>query len=290
MKPIQRVCLSAHLDDVEYSIGGVVAKWAREGEAPVVVTVFAGSSPRPLTKLGLMTNTEAGIPSEIDMPRLRRAETAAAMDRLGVTQHVELPLLDAIYRRKDDGHDLCDTWEAPFQLPLEVEGRTLRAVVTGLSETLRDLEPAERYELYLPLTFGNHIDHRIVRRAGELLAEGSPRKEVIHVLYFEDQPYAMDPNRAAGHRRAYVTRESRGNYPVPLLPEDVDAWIDAIECHESQEEDLFGELPDWRIRLRESLRDENAYSCGFWTPDVVLPLPIAEARLAHLASAKSLSN
>lgn len=146
------VAVSPHLDDAVLSVGGTLARLAREGERVVVLTVF----------------------SEGDASyAARRAEDVEACASLGlIAQH--LGLADAPYRR-----DLPRTFEALVHGPLEPSDADALAVSRALVAALAPHRP--RLVLW-PLGVGEHVDHRIVH--GASAAFGRPS------ALYEDRPYA----------------------------------------------------------------------------------------------------
>lgn len=121
----------AHPADLDYFIGGTLAKWAASGTAIVYVVVTAGE------KGGSETMTPA------DIARLRRTEQQAAARILGVQEVVFLGYSDA--------EMLTPTLELRGKLVAEIRRFRPDSVVT--------LDPTR---FYVGDTYINHPDHRVV--------------------------------------------------------------------------------------------------------------------------------
>ena len=160
------LCISAHPDDNEFTVGGTVARWAREGRDVAFCLVTTGGA-------GVNEHT----PSPDGLIPIRERETRAAARILGVTELVFLGYTDG-------------TLEPTLALRRDLT-RVIRRyrpdiVVTG--------DPTVRY---YGSEYMNHPDHRAAASAAldavfpssetsaifpELLAEGLPPHKVKQVF------------------------------------------------------------------------------------------------------------
>jgi LmbE family N-acetylglucosaminyl deacetylase len=227
----RRLVVSPHLDDGALSCGGAVAAWAEAGEAPVVVTVFAGRPPGPLTDFARFQHQRWGETG--DLVGLRRQEDERAMAVLGA-RPCWLDYPDCIYR----GDRYADE-AALFGRVAAAEAGLAARVADDLHALWRDTAAAT---LYLPLGLGHHVDHQITREAGRLLHERG-----LAVAWYEDFPYAIRPGGVA-QRRA-LTRE--------LAPEVIDIAAvfarkcQAVACYASQLPVLFGAVTAMPAAVRD---------------------------------------
>ena len=180
---MQHIYLSPHFDDAVYSCGGMIHRQARQGEPVCVLTVFAGD-PAPGAVSPLAQRLHADWHQGADAARTRATEDAAALRVLGASgEHWDFR--DAIYRRSADGAFLYPTFEDLFQSIHAAD----QSLIADLARRLQLLaaEGSTPTTFYVPLGVGGHVDHGIVRAAGEhLRAAGGA------VLFYEDQPYAAN--------------------------------------------------------------------------------------------------
>lgn len=160
------LCISAHPDDNEFTIGGSVAKWTREGRTVGFCLVTTGGA-------GVNEHT----PSPEKLIPLREKETHAAARILGVKQVILLGYADGT---------LEPTLGMRRDLTRVIRRFRPDVVVTG--------DPTVRY---YGNEYMNHPDHRAVSSAAldavfpssetaaifpELLAEGLPPHKVKQVF------------------------------------------------------------------------------------------------------------
>lgn len=226
MAPVRLLVLSPHYDDAAYSLGGLLHQQARAGHRVVVVTVCgagpqAGGGVPPLAReLHARWIASAKTDGWLNTAAAERAaEDAAALAILGV-EGQSLDIADCIYRRDPATAEwLCPTEESLFAGEGVREpdlARRIAAAVIALAGT-------SGAEVLAPLGIGNHVDHRLARRAAEMAAGPA-------LVFYEDYPYAaaegtMSPEAA-----------TRGLVPRgwPLEPDDLDAWTAAAQAYTSQ--------------------------------------------------------
>ena len=217
----RRLVLSPHFDDAALSCGGALARWALAGEAPVVVTIFAGRPAGPLSDFARFQHARWGDPA--DLIGLRRDEDRRAMATLGATP-IWLEHADCIYRG-----DRYTTEASLFGPVAPDEAGLVEAIATEVERLWRAMAGAV---VYLPLVLGNHVDHQVTRQAGErLAARGVP------TAWHEDFPYAARPGGV--ERFQALTAGLRPEiFPIGDV---IERKIAAIACYASQVPVLFGE-------------------------------------------------
>ena len=151
------LCISAHPDDNEFTIGGSVARWSREGRDVAFCLVTTGGA-------GVNEHT----PSSEGLIPIREKETRAAARILGVSEVILLGYPDGT---------LQPTLEMRRDLTRVIRRVRPDIVVTG--------DPTVRF---YGNEYMNHPDHRAVADAAldaifpELLAEGLDRHKVKQVF------------------------------------------------------------------------------------------------------------
>lgn len=253
------VFVSPHPDDVALSCGGLIANLRGSGESVEIVTIYCGPgrldrlTPYQRLALGFGAQeksrpgddiesvrgvpsgagspaTDAGLPTPAEVMAVRRAEDEAYARYVGASiQFASLP--DAVFRDYRGDDQLMGPPRAGDPVPTE----QLRAA----------LATAQPSTLYLPLSIGGHVDHRLVRRAGmELLVEpGSPY--IGRAFFYEDFPYAL---KSGFERLDQLDEEVLASLPAgaTLTPEYVDIEdaierkLEGLRAYESQHGRLFG--------------------------------------------------
>jgi LmbE family N-acetylglucosaminyl deacetylase len=208
-----RVYLSPHLDDAVFSCGGLILRQTNAGDDVQVVTVFSGDPPvGELTPFAYELHRRWG--GEGSPMGLRRAEDLVACGRLGASV-VHLGLADAVYRRGAGGEALHPTVESLFGLPSPEDEEQINLITDTLERAV-----AREAEVYLPLGIGSHVDHLLVRRAGERAGRAHwYYREIPYVL--REAPLVVEPP-PAGVSEARVT----------LAEAEIEMWaIGAGEYH-----------------------------------------------------------
>lgn len=228
------VYLSPHLDDAIYSCGGLIARQIHEGHSITVLTVFAGDPPPgPLTPFaGELHERWQGGEAAMN---LRRQEDLEACARLGAAAlHMGLP--EAIYRKGADGEWLYPTEEAIFgQLDQADE-----ALIGQLAEAIDEVSPAGA-QVYAPVGFGGHVDHRLTRNAAERLERP--------LWLYHDFPYAargFDPPSDFPPKDGVAT-------VLPLEDSEIEDWVQAAWRYQTQRSTFWEDLPALRGELKAYL-------------------------------------
>lgn len=200
------VFVSPHPDDAALSCGGLIASLRAREEPVALLTIFSGPGAldrlTPYQRLALgfgrgekrqpaddadgtdldpvadrepAGDDEPPTPSEVMV--VRRAEDQAYARFVGASiAFVNLP--DAVFRDYRGDEQLMG--------PPRPDDR---APVDELRGALELLRPAS---LYLPLSIGGHVDHRLARRAGIALLSEPASPYVGLTLFYEDSPYALN--------------------------------------------------------------------------------------------------
>jgi LmbE family N-acetylglucosaminyl deacetylase len=215
--------LSPHLDDAVFSCGGRMWRQAGAGGRVTVVTVFGGAPEpeAPLSPYAQELHARWGQP--IEAVRQRQAEDVKALSLLGA-EPIHWPYLDCIYRRAPEG-DFCYVSEDALWGQIHTSDAD---IVGQLAHRMMELPLASDGRFYVPLGIGNHVDHRIVRRAAE--ASGRP------LTYYEDFPYAQDPRAV----KAALKQSQWEPELVPLSEQALEAKVAAIACYGSQVSSFWG--------------------------------------------------
>lgn len=227
--------VSPHLDDIALSCGGFVSRLAVHGQLIRIATVCTADAPagQALSEAAQHVHWEWQL-GEQPYAR-RREEDVAACASLGA-QPVHLGLLDAVYRHDGQGQPL---YTRDF-IGGHVREYDWQHYFPALKAALR--EPVRRARhIFCPLAIGGHVDHVLVRRAVEELAD-----EEALLRYYEDFPYAA---KAVEFENRPVTEGLTPNL-VQLSEKEIKARIEAIACYPSQMFALFEQAGDMPARVR----------------------------------------
>jgi LmbE family N-acetylglucosaminyl deacetylase len=185
--------LSPHFDDAVLSCGAQIYDRSQRGERVAVVTVCAASAPSELSPFAAALHARWKEAGDFD----RAAEDREALALLGATP-IHLPFHDCIYRRAPSGEWLY-TSEAAIFGPVSPHET---ALVDRLVEAFERVGSRPGAAVLIPRAIGNHVDHQLVRTAGETCcrAQGRPFQ------YYADFPYA---EAISGGRVVRVTEAGR---------------------------------------------------------------------------------
>jgi hypothetical protein len=168
-----------------------------------------------------------------------------------------LPFADAIYR--GDGYT---TETSLFSPPVALEAALPQVIVRTLK---LPLPPNSDTRIYAPLALGGHVDHRLAREAGLLLARAG-----WTVWFYEDLPYALQAEDA--------TSANDDNGWEPRLVDGSASWrekIAAVMAYPSQNPIIFRHVaPDGDDRGIERAMARYAEQVGgakrkaerYWRP------------------------
>ena len=232
--------LSPHLDDVVLSCGGQIAQLVRSGSHVHVVTVFAGdAAPEAAVSPHVQELHERWKLDQHNPSPGRRAEDMAALKTISASIRVtHLPFPDCVYRLGKLGWPLYFTRGSIFGDVAEVEA----SLVGEISQVLKRMRASVPRDatVYLPLTAGHHVDHQIVRAAGERWAGQR------QVIYYEEYPYAEkleEVTRALGGDKLQAQR-------IELDEGALISKVRAIACYRSQISTFFKDNGEMAARVR----------------------------------------
>ncbi len=231
---LMHIYLSPHPDDAVFSVGGLLHKQAQAGARVVVVTLATGNPPSgPLSPFAQAIHErwsasgegEPALPAApAEVVALRRQEDLDALGELGIEAiHLDVP--DCIYRVNPSTNRPMYTTEAALFGTLHPSETNLIRRVAGKLTTL--LRGFGRHHLYVPLGLGQHVDHQLTRKAAESMGG-------IYA-YYEDFPYVDQEGDRWPNLRSPVFEGRPLNPELMRLTEpDLDGWINAAACYESQ--------------------------------------------------------
>ncbi len=235
------IYLSPHLDDAVLSCGGQIAQLVRAGQAVRVVTVFAGDVPADAADSPFVQELHTRWGLGPNPPAARRAEDRAALRILGA-RATHLPFPDCVYRLGRMGAPLYPTRDAIFGEVAQVEMPLIDEIVRAL----RRLRVPRDARVILPLTAGHHVDHQIVRAAGEQWCKMQEAGCKRQVAYYEDYPYAENQNEIT----AALHEERLQAELITLDKESLAAKVAAIACYRSQISTFFADDAEMAARVR----------------------------------------
>jgi LmbE family N-acetylglucosaminyl deacetylase len=249
-EPALHLYLSPHFDDAVFSCGGRIWRQAQSGERVKVVTVFGGA-PDPASPLSPYARELHARWGGLEAVQQRRAEDVEALAFLG-TEPIHWPYLDCIYRRAPEGDFPYASEEALWGDVHPSEA----ALIEELAHRIRALPLASGGRLYAPLGIGDHVDHRIVRRAAE--GSGQP------LTCYEDFPYAQDPRAV----KAALTPDPWEPELVPLSEQALRAKVAAIACYGSQISTFWGsqDAVDATVRAFAEQTGQSEPAERYWHP------------------------
>jgi len=169
--------LSPHFDDEVISCGAQIYDRATRGEQVAVLTICAAPPPAELSPFAAGLHERWRALGDFD----RAAEDRQALAQVKARPiHWALP--DCIYRRAQAGEWLYASEAAIFGKVSPQEA----PLVTELAARFESLDLTPEAVAFIPRAIGNHVDHQLVRAAGEkwVGAHGRP------VRYYADYPYA----------------------------------------------------------------------------------------------------
>ena len=230
--------LSPHLDDVVLSCGGQIAQLVRSGGRVHVVTVFAGdAAPEAAVSPHVQELHKRWKLDKHNPSPGRRAEDRAALKSISASiQVTHLSFPDCVYRLGQMGWPLYFTRDSIFGEVAEVES----PLIGEIAQALRRMRLPRAATVYLPLTAGHHVDHQIVRAAGERWA-GSRQ-----VIYYEEYPYAEKPEQVTVALDGDTLQAQR----IGLDEEALRSKVRAIACYSSQISTFFKDKAQMAARVR----------------------------------------
>jgi LmbE family N-acetylglucosaminyl deacetylase len=223
------VFLSPHFDDVVLSCGGLVASLVEHDRDVRVVTVFGeGASPPGTSAFAQHLHAKWAVS---DVTAQRTQEDRSAMQALGVRQFETWEFVEAPYRVDQDGRPLYVTYTALAGEPAREDDELLDALGAMLDQYLTTARDAQ---IYVPLSLGGHVDHRLLYQLGlRLQASGHS------VRFYEDWPYAEE----------YAPRRQPSQWVSQIANIDILVKVRAAQQYASQVHGLGGSVDALAQRL-----------------------------------------
>lgn len=213
--PERAMFIFAHPDDIEFTVAGTAARWARGGCQIVYVVVTDGNA----------GSHEAGMKPE-ELARIRQSEQSAAAEIAGVQTCIFLGYPDCL---------LQPTLELRKKLVRLIRLHRPNVVVCGDPRTYFSGD-----------TYINHPDHRAAAVAAIEAVFPAAEMEILYPDLLQE--------KLAGHKVNYVFISTRDdpNYFVDIT-ETIDVKIMALRQHASQLGDWDPEprTRDWAAQVGE---------------------------------------
>lgn len=232
------IYLSPHPDDAVFSCGGLIWEQAARGEQVEIWTICAGDVPSgPLSPFArsLHERWQTGVQAA----SIRRDEDRAAARILGAgIRHFDLP--DCIYRSVPGSpeHKLYTREEDLFGPLHPLEEELVHELAVQLEQ---DLSPGA--QIVLPLALGNHVDHQLVRRAGQAIGRSG--------WYYPDFPYALQLG-------AIPRPEQEWQSVVwPVSDQGLHAWQAATATYHSQISTFWSDIGEVYEAIRVFARQQG---------------------------------
>ena len=208
------IFISPHLDDVAFSVGGIVNNLVNNKIDTEIWTFFSGSpKDENLSDFAFSLHKRWKLP--LNAPKIRRIEDRKACKTLGAAYtHFNLP--DCIYRKDSEGNPIVREEDDLYQ-PIPPSQQFL---VNKISDEINRKATADDI-IVSPMAIGNHIDHRIIEAAIKKLSPFS-------LLFYEDYPYVVKSNSSP------IDYSKLTPHKYDLQKENIKTWHAAIAAYQSQ--------------------------------------------------------
>lgn len=217
-KPPKRVlCVNAHPDDQEFTVGGTLAKWARMGTEIITVCLTSGEA-------GSNERTDPSM-TKTRLAEIREAEQRNASAILGVRE--------TIFLRRPDGV-LQPTLDLRRDLTRLIRKYKPDAVVCG--------DPTARF---FGNSYMNHPDHRV---AGDVTCDAVFPSAGTRFIFPELLAEGLEPHQV---HRVFLHGTEKPDVWIDIA-ETLEIKVRALKQHVSQLGDW-----DPMERMKEWARDEG---------------------------------
>jgi LmbE family N-acetylglucosaminyl deacetylase len=211
----EHIYLSPHLDDAVFSCGGLIFQQTNRGEEVLILTICSGDPPKEGLSEYAQELHERWMEGESPVAS-RRGEDQRACLVLGAG-YKHMDIQDGIYRVNEGGNHLYPSMAATFG---EVDSDEIK-LIDAIAAQIEDLTQ-NKSNLYVPMCYGGHVDHRLTRFAAE--------STLLPLNYYRDLPYA-----GRGLPLPEDLETPSGSEVVqPLSQDDVSGWVEAILAYKSQ--------------------------------------------------------
>ena len=177
---VKLVVVSPHRADAAFSLGLSIEHWLGAGHAVQVVNCFTRSEYAPFSDVGsLHPHDRASFASAVR----RKEDVAWSKQMKGKFSIQDLDMMDAPLRLACGVDEVATVEIRP--------GDRAVARVTGAIEKAARGAQEVNAALAIPLSVGEHIDHRVVYRA----AIGVLQTATLPFAFYEDLPYSARPGQ-----------------------------------------------------------------------------------------------
>lgn len=212
---MKKIFISPHLDDAICSCAGLINNYIKENHDVYVVTVFSNQvTPSELSEFAKELHSEWAENGSFD----RVKENDEACRELKV-KSINLNFDDAIYRKHLDKFLYPINDGSIFDKPSKYDAFLPYNIAFAIAQKFEFFGS----EFFFPIAKGNHVDHAIVRQAGEIL-----QKQGYKVSFYEEIYY--DGNLNINNLK---------NSKFYLNQEEINQKISAILKYKSQLKMLF---------------------------------------------------
>lgn len=224
--------LSPHLDDAAFSLGPLLAQYAKSTRL-IVATAFSKSVDSP-SSFALACQLDKGLSANDNYMTIRKKEDTGWAQAMGVEViHGELP--EAPHR----GYNSATELFGPLLPELDVRKKLFEWTL----HLLRFYKPRA---LLSPLSIGNHVDHILVKET----AEGLNTTEAS-VYFYKELPYAGNIKNASTHHY-YHGSHRMYDHPFAFSDESIETALNATKAYKTQIPFQFGDVNQMRIKLENS--------------------------------------
>ena len=231
------IFFSPHFDDVALSCGGFVWELTTKGDRVTIWTICAGEPViDTLSPFAMELHKRWGIGGEV--VRQRKNEDVIACQRIGAIPRY-FQITDCIYRQDKNGSFLYPSEDSIFG-DMHQEDQYwidyLRDQLSGIND--------RNIQIVCPLAIGRHIDHRLVRKAVEILGKNT--------LYYADYPYVLK------HFALQIQWKNQDLIPkmFQISEGGLTAWIEAVAAYTSQISSFWDDQASMERAIRDYAGEE----------------------------------
>jgi len=172
---MNRIIFSPHLDDAALDCTDHIQAWKKDGDDVTIVTIFTKLTAKVLSHDTKMYIQNSGFSNSVTFQSGRAAEDKAAMSELEC-KYEYLDFLDAGFRPTYG--NFKNLFSGKF---IDQDQELIRQVSQAMTKWRKEKQTI----FYLPFGVGNHADHLITKKSGEIALQAS------QISYYLDFPYAQ---------------------------------------------------------------------------------------------------
>lgn len=233
------VFVSPHFDDAIGSCGCLINNLVQCGETVEILTVFAGR--HGCQNVSNFSKTLLKLWQLVDGIIERAEENVISCSRIGAVVR-NLPFIEAIYRNCN-GRWLYPNANDIFG-KIQPEDKLLP---NGIANTINSIY-SDNIRFYFPGGRGSHVDHLLVKFAGEILASRG-----YNIILYTDFSYE-------GQINSIFPLEEETLY---FGRDDLKAKIFAMDAYKSQLKMLFGSASSSSYFYKENIKGDKVYEQYF---------------------------